>query len=247
MTIDPTYVAVVGVAFVVAGVVKGAAGMGLPPTAIALMTLALPLPEALALMTVPTLATNLWQAVYGGHFRAMLRRFWLMGVLMAAGVLVSARALKSLGSPTSAGWLGVLLVLFAILALTAWRPHVAARHEPWANPLCGAASGLVGGITGIAAVPFLPYMQSLEIRKDELVQALGILFVVFTGALTLALWDVGALHKGNLASSALATLPTMAGVWLGQKLRLAISPEAFRRVFLVVLLGLGLHMAKGLL
>jgi uncharacterized membrane protein YfcA len=196
---------------------------------------------------VPTLATNLWQAGYGGHFRAMLRRFWFMGVLMAVGVLISARALKALGSPTSAGWLGLLLILFAIMALTAWRPHVAARHEPWANPLCGAASGLVGGITGIAALPFLPYMQSLEIRKDELVQALGILFVIFTGALTLALWDVGALHRGNLASSALATVPTMLGVWLGQKLRFAISPEAFRRIFLVLLLGLGLYMAKGLL
>ena len=244
MTIDSTYIIVVGVAFIVAGLVKGAAGMGLPPTAIALMTLVLPLPEALALMTVPTLVTNIWQAIYGGHFRAMLRRFWFMGVMMALGVLIAARSLKALGSPISAGWVGVLLALFAVMALTAWRPRVALRNESWANPLCGAASGVIGGITGIAAVPFLPYMQSLDIRKDELVQALGILFVIFTGAITAALWDVGALHTGNLAGAALATIPTMLGVWLGQKLRVAISPETFRKMFLVVLLGLGLNMAR---
>lgn len=244
MTIDLSYVAVVGIAFLVAGLVKGAAGMGLPPTAIALMTLALPLPEALALMTVPTLVTNVWQALYGGHFRAMLRRFWLMGVLMAVGVLIAARGLKALGSPASAGWLGVLLVVFAVMALTAWRPHVAARNEPWANPLCGIASGVIGGMTGMAAVPFLPYMQSLELGKDELVQALGILFVIFTAALSLALWDVGALTSGNITGAILATLPTMVGVWLGQKLRFTISPEAFRKVFLIVLLGLGMNLAR---
>ncbi len=247
MSVDATYIAVIAVAFIIAGVVKGAAGMGLPPTAIALMTLVLPLPEALALMTVPTIITNLWQALYGGHFRAMLRRFWLMGVLMAAGVLIAARSLKALGSPTSAGWLGVLLVLFSLSALTAWRPRVNPASEVWANPLCGLVSGLVGGVTGIAAVPFLPYMQSLQILRDELVQGLGIMFVIFTAALTLALWDVGALSGGNLAGAALATIPTMAGVWLGQKLRSAISPEAFRRMFLVVLLGLGLNLARALL
>ena len=244
MTFDFTYVAVVGIAFTLAGLVKGAAGMGLPPTAIALMTLALPLPEALALMTVPTLVTNVWQAVYGGRFRAMLRRFWVMGVLMAVGVLTAARGLKALGSPASAGWLGVLLVAFAIMALTAWRPHVGRHNEPWANPLCGIMSGMVGGITGMAAIPFLPYMQSLEISKDELVQALGILFVIFTVAITVALWDVGALTSGNLAGATLATIPTMIGVWLGQKLRFAVSPGTFRKVFLVVLLGLGLNLAR---
>ncbi len=245
--IDFNYVAVVCVAFLLAGLVKGAAGMGLPPTAIALMTLALPLPEALALMTVPTLVTNAWQAAYGGHFRAMLRRFWVMGVLIVAGVLIAARGLKALGSPSSAGWLGVLLVVFAVMALTAWRPHVARRDEPWANPLCGVATGVIGGVTGMAAIPFLPYMHSLEIGKNELVQALGILFVIFTVAITVALWDVGALTSGNIAGATLATIPTMIGVWLGQKLRFAISPEAFRKVFLVVLLGLGLNLARVLL
>jgi uncharacterized membrane protein YfcA len=241
---ETSTIALIGFAFLAAGFVKGAAGMGLPPTAVALMTLALPLPDALALMTVPTLVTNLWQAFYGGHFRAMVRRFWLMGLVMAIGVLVAAHGLEGLGSPTSAGWLGVLLVMFSVMALTAWRPRVARHTEAWANPLCGFVSGMVGGVTGMAAVPFLPYMQSLELHKDELVQALGILFVTFTAAITLALWDLGAFDKGNLVGAMLAVIPTMAGVWLGQKLRFAISPEAFRRTFLVVLLALGLNLAR---
>jgi hypothetical protein len=247
MTVSFSHVAVVGIAFLVAGLVKGAAGMGLPPIAIGLMTLVVPLPEALALLTVPTLVTNVWQALYGGRFRAMLRRFWLMGLMMVVGVLIAARGLKALGSPESAGWLGLMLVLFAVAALTAWRPRVPLQAESWANPVCGLATGVIGGITGVAAIPFLPYMQSLQILRDDLVQGLGILFVIFTAALSLALWDVGALRGDNLIGAVLATVPTMIGVWLGQRLRFAIPPEAFRKFFLVVLLGLGLNLARALL
>jgi uncharacterized membrane protein YfcA len=243
---DLTYFAIVFGAFLVAGLVKGTAGMGLPPTAIALITLALPISDALALMTVPTLATNVWQAFLGGHFRTMLRRFWVMGIAITIGIFVSALTLRSLGSPLSVGLLGVILVIFSLTAFVAWRPHVAPRHEWWASPLSGVATGLVGGVTGMAAVPFLPYMQSLSLTRDELIQALGILFVVFTGALTIALADAGAFTITNGIGTIVATAPTLLGMWLGQKLRRAVSPEVFRRIFLAVMFGVGIHLSRGL-
>lgn len=243
---DLTYLAIVVGAFLVAGLVKGTAGMGLPPTAIALTTLALPINDALALLTVPTLVTNVWQAFLGGHFRSMLRRFWIMGVVIFIGIIVSALTLRSLGSPTSVGLLGVILVIFALSALVAWRPHVAPRHEWWANPLAGLFTGLVGGITGMAAVPFLPYMQSLSLTRDELIQALGILFVVFTASLTIALADAGAFTITNGLGTFVATAPTLLGMWLGQKLRRAVSPEVFRRIFLVVMFGVGVYLSRTL-
>ena len=243
---DLKYYAIVFGAFLLAGLVKGTAGMGLPPTAIALTTLALPMSDALALLTVPTLATNVWQAFWGGHFRTMLRRFWIMAVAIVLGIFVSALTLRSLGSPQSVGLLGVILVIFSLTAFVAWRPHVAARHEWWSNPLAGLATGLVGGVTGMAAVPFLPYIQSLSLTRDELIQALGILFVVFTAALTIALADAGAFTITNGVGTLVATAPTFLGVWLGQKLRRAVSPEVFRRMFLAVMFGVGVHLSRGL-
>lgn len=243
---DLSYFAIVFGAFLVAGLVKGTAGMGLPPTAIALTTLVLPMSDALALMTVPTLATNVWQAFWGGHLRTMLRRFWIMGVAIMSGIFVSALTLRSLGSPLSVGLLGVILVIFSLTAFVAWRPHVPTHHEWWANPLSGAATGLIGGMTGMAAVPFLPYMQSLTLTRDELIQALGILFVVFTAALTVALADAGAFTITNGVGTLFATAPTALGMWLGQKLRRAVSPEVFRRMFLAVMFGVGIHLSRGL-
>ena len=79
-------------------------------------------------------------------------------------------------------------------------------------------------------MPFLPYMQSLDIDRHDLVQALGIMFLFIIGALTLALALQGAFDATNLVGAILAIVPTFAGVWLGQKARQAVSAETFRRI-----------------
>lgn len=238
---------VVALAFLLAGFSKGAIGMGLPPIAIGLMTFVMPLSDALAIMVLPSITTNIWQALYGGHFRSMLKRFWSLGVAAVAGVFAVAWTFGNLGSGNAIAWLGVVLVIYSTIALFAWRAHVRSVTEPWANPLIGFFSGVVGGFTGIAAVPFLPYMQSLELRKDELVQALGILFIFIIGAIAVALARQGAFDTTNAVGGLAANVPAFIGIWLGQKARHAASPETFRRIFLAGMLGIGVHMARGLL
>lgn len=238
---------VIAGAFIVAGIAKGAIGMGMPPIAIGLMTFALPLDQALAIMVLPTMVTNVWQAIYGGGFLRLLRRFSTMAATSVIALFAVAIWAGSLGSPTALAWVGVLLVIYSVAALTRWRPAVSRSSERWANPLIGAASGAVAGFTGVAAVPFLPYMQSLDMDRHELVQALGVMFLFIIGALTLALVWQGAFHLETTASGIAALAPTMIGVWLGQKGREAASPETFRKIFIFGMLALGLNMARALL
>jgi uncharacterized membrane protein YfcA len=141
----------------------------------------------------------------------------------------------------------VLLVLYSLLALTPWRPSVPRRVEWWTNPLIGLASGAVAGTTGVAAVPFLPYMQSLDMAQDELVQALGIMFVFITGMLGVSLALHGAYHLANTAGGIAAIAPTMLGVWLGQNARRRLRPKTFRLIFILGMLGVGVHLATSLL
>jgi len=240
-------IAVIAVAFVIAGIAKGAIGMGMPPIAIGLMSFALPLESAIAIMVVPTMVTNIWQAIYGGHFKPLMRRFGTMAVTAMIGILAVGLLLSDLGSPSTAGWVGVLLVLYSAIALTPYRPRVPRRFEPWANPLIGIVSGAVAGSTGVAAVPFLPYMQSLEMDRHELVQALGIMFLFITGMLAVSLAMHGAYHLTNSIAGVAAVAPTMAGVWLGQHARRRLSAETFRRIFIFGMMAVGLHLARALL
>jgi uncharacterized protein len=238
---------VIAGAFIVAGIAKGAIGMGMPPIAIGLMSFALPLESAIAIMVVPTMITNIWQAIYGGGFRPLMRRFGTMAITAMVGILGVGLLFSNLGSPSTTGWVGVLLVLYSMLALTPWRPKVPRSAERWANPVIGLASGAVAGSTGVGAVPFLPYMQSLDMDRHELVQALGIMFVFITAMLAVSLALHGAYHIANSVAGVAAIAPTMLGVWLGQKARQRLSPETFRRFFIFGMLGVGLHLATGLL
>ena len=240
-------IAVIAAAFVVAGIAKGAIGMGMPPIAIGLMSFAVPLESAIAIMIVPTMVTNIWQAIYGGGLRPLMRRFGSMAVTAMIGILAVGLLLSDLGSPSTAGWVGVLLVLYSIIAFTPWRPRVPRRAEFWANPLIGLASGAVAGSTGVAAVPFLPYMQSLEMNRHELVQALGIMFVFITGMLAVSVALHGAYDMANTVAGIAAVAPTMVGVWLGQHARRRLSPETFRRIFIFGMLAVGLQLARALL
>src|ERR1051325_2397652 len=227
---DVAQMLVIAGAFVIAGIAKGAIGMGMPPIAIGLMSFAVPLESAIAIMVVPTMVTNIWQAIYGGHFKPLMRRFGSMAATAMIGILAVGLLLSDLGSPSTAGWVGVLLVLYSVIALTPYRPHVPRRVEPWANPLIGILSGAVAGSTGVAAVPFLPYMQSLEMDRHELVQALGIMFLFITGMLAVSLALHGAYHLTTSVAGIAAVAPTMVGVWIGQKARRRLTPETFRRI-----------------
>jgi uncharacterized membrane protein YfcA len=244
---DVVQMLVIAGAFIVAGIAKGAIGMGMPPIAIGLMSFAVPLESAIAIMVVPTMVTNIWQAIYGGGFRPLMRRFGSMAATAMVGILAVGYLLSDLGSPSTAGWVGVLLVLYSLIALTPYRPRVPRGAEPWANPLIGLASGAVAGSTGVAAVPFLPYMQSLDMDRHELVQALGIMFVFITGMLAVSLALHGAYHLTTSVAGIAAIAPTMAGVWLGQHARRRLSAETFRRIFIFGMLGVGLQLARSLL
>ena len=100
---------------------------------------------------------------------------------------------------------------------------------------------LVHQRTGVFVIP---YLQSLGLDKDDLVQALGLSFTVSTIALAVGIgWNGGIASDGWLAS-VLAVIPALIGMQVGQVIRTRISPLVFRRVFLVFLLLLGLEMAS---
>ena len=59
---DATIILILG-SFLLAGMVKGVIGLGLPTVSLALLTVATDLPTAMGLLLVPSFVTNLWQAM----------------------------------------------------------------------------------------------------------------------------------------------------------------------------------------
>lgn len=244
----PPHLPLVLAVFLLAGLVKGVIGLGLPTVAMGLLGLVMPPAQAAALLVVPSLVTNLWQLLAGPGVGALTRRLWPMllgvcgGTRAGSGVLVGGAA----GRATAA--LGAALVLYALTGLLRLRVRVPARAERWAGPLVGAATGLVTGATGVFVVPAVPYLGALGLGRDELVQALGLSFTVSTLALAAGLAAGGALPLHAAGASLVALAPALAGMALGGWLRGRARPETFRRLFFAGLLVLGGELlARGLL
>ncbi len=233
---------VVGFAFLVAGFVKGVTGMGLPPVAIGIMAVAIAPLQAAALVVVPATLTNVWQMLFGPGLVQAFKRFWLLLALMCLGVALGVGVLTGGGAGTATLVLGFVLFVYALLGLFKFHMQVPARREPVASPVVGVLTGFLAGATGVSSVPSAPYLNSLGLSKEALLQALGLVFTVGTAALGVGLYLKGQFQFNAAWESTLCLVPTVLGMLLGQRCRAMLSPEKFKTVFFWGLLILGAYM-----
>ena len=180
---DPPTIAVIVTTFLLAGAVKGVIGLGLPTVSLGLLAAVLDLPTAMALLLVPSFATNVWQGLAGGNGRAVLARIWPFLGAAAITVRLGAAALTALDPALLSGLLGLLLVIYALVNIAGVRIALSARQAMWAGPPIGAVNGILTGMTGSFVVPGVMFLQAIGLPRDMLVQAMGMLFAVSTAAL----------------------------------------------------------------
>ena len=226
----------IALVFVLAGLVKGVTGMGLPTVAVALLSLKMAPLEAAALLIVPSALTNVWQLATGPALYPLWRRLRPMLLATCVGTAIGGWLLLAPGAGTGseAAWtpavLGVLLAGYGTLGLSGWRGRVPQAAQRCAGPLAGLATGAIASSTGVFIMPAAPYLQ-----------ALGLSFTVSTLALAAMLAWRGDWHAGAATGSLLALLPAALGIVVGQWLRQRMSAAVFRRCFFIALIGLGLH------
>ncbi|HBR3484667.1 TPA: sulfite exporter TauE/SafE family protein [Klebsiella pneumoniae] len=130
------------------------------------------------------------------------------------------------------------------------------------------AAGLVKGVTGMglptvamgllgllmppqaaAALLVLPSLLTnlwQLLAGPALAQIVRRLWLMMTGIIIGTLAGSSLLIGLNPRWSALALLPALLGMWLGQRIRSRLSPQRFRQGFLLFLLALGIELiARG--
>ncbi len=229
--------------FVLAGFVKGVIGLGLPTIAVGVLGVVMAPAQAAALLAIPNIATNGWQIATGPKLASTLRRLWPMLAAICVGTWAGAGLLQQEKDGAATLWLGLALVLYALVGLKAAKLRVPPAWEGWLSPIIGFATGIVTAATGVFVLPAVPYLQALGFDKNELVQALGLSFIVSTLALSFGLIGAGALNMTVAGHSLLALIPALAGMGAGQFIRNRISAGTFRLCFFVGLLALGGYLS----
>lgn len=181
-----TILVVIGT-FFISGTVKGVIGLGLPTVSLALLTVAIDLPSAMALLLAPSLVTNIWQTLSGRATMALLKRIWPFLLSAAVTIGVGNMALTRVDLAMRSMLLGALLVVYASINLGKVKFTIQSRQEVWVGLLAGALNGTLTEMTGSFVVPGVMYLQAINFARDALIQAMGMLFTVSTLALGIAL------------------------------------------------------------
>ena len=184
---NPDSIAIVSAIFLVAGLVKGIVGMGLPTVSLGLLALAFGPKEAIALMLVPSLMTNIWQGVIGGTLVVLLKRLWSLLAMVCIGVWFGAGILERADAALVSGGLGLIICVYAVISLFTPQVRSPGHREKWLSPIMGGVNGILTGLTGTFVIPGVPYLQALGLDRIAVVQAMGILFTVSTIALAVSL------------------------------------------------------------
>ena len=233
----------IAAAFLLAGFVKGVIGLGLPTVSMGLLAVTMPPAQALAIVIVPAVVTNIWQTFVGPYLRDIVRRLWPLMIGTALGIWLNAGSLTGPAARYGAIALGLLLVVYAMIGLNKFSFTVARRDEKWIGGIVGVATGAISAATGVQVIPSMPFMQAIGMEKDELVQALGVFFTVATLGLTINLTTSGLLTAATALPGAVAMACSFAGMFIGQAVRGKMPAEAFRRWFLIAMIFLGLYLA----
>lgn len=231
-------------ALLLAGAIKGAVGLGLPTTAVGLLTLGLDPRTAISLVIVPMLVSNAWQVVRAGQVERSVRRYAPFAVCVILGLLVSFWLFRGASDRFVLFGLGVVFLLYVASAGTAWAPRVSDRADRPVQVAAGSIAGVMGGIAGVWAPPVALYLAARGADKQEFVRGTGMLLLA--GSIPL-LWSYareGFLTGPNFWLSVALLAPTFAGFALGERIRGHLSESAFRTVLLVFFAVMGLNMLR---
>jgi len=88
-------------------------------------------------------------------------------------------------------------------------------------------------------MPLFPYMMSLNLDPNRLVQAINLAVLLASVLLAIGLMTAGIMTTNLLAISVLALAPALLGCELGNRARRLIPVAQFKSVVLVVLFATG--------
>lgn len=229
-----------------AGFVKGAVGFALPMIMISGLSSFLAPEIALAALILPTVVTNIWQALRGGLEAAILsvKPHWRFLVMMLIVMAFSAQLVQYLSAELFLLILGVLITVFVLIQLFGLKIRISPKYQRRAEVLIGALTGMIGGVSGTWGAPTVAYLTALETPKNEQMQVQGVIYAIGAFMLFAAHLQSGVLNRATLPLSALMILPALAGIAIGFRYGDRFDQQTFRRMTLFVLLIAGLNLIR---
>jgi uncharacterized membrane protein YfcA len=238
-------IALAALGLMLAGIVKGATGLGYSSCALPFLVAAFGLKTAIVLVVMPAMASNLAVMWSAGHFRETAEKFAYFYVSTIPGVCAGIFALTYVEQRSAEMFLGFLIVSYSLYS--AFRPplFLAERFQQPLQIPAGFLNGFFTGLTGSQVLPLLPYMLSLKLDPDRFVQAVNLSVMLSAGIMVIMLLISGIMSWAGLGFSILCIAPALIGIAIGTRVRRLIPSTHFRMVVLIILGIIGMFLIIG--
>ncbi len=219
-----------------AGVVKGAIGFALPILTVPFLSIFIGPREAVVMMSVPVLLTNLVNVWMGwGEWRSLGQIL----PYMATGVAAVPAGVYFLywGNPEVIRLILGLLV-YVYLAARGFLPPMAALPSParWGvGAGFGVAAGFLAGMSSVPGPVTIVYFSMFSWSKEVFIFLINAFNTVSAGALVSALAWRGSFTASVLLRIGAGLVPIFLGFWAGVRLRGRLDQALFYRLVRIAL------------
>ena len=238
---DPAFYAVAVPAVLLTGLAKSGVAAGFGALAVPLMALAVPVPQAAAIM-LPLLAV---MDVIGvaSYLKSGARNLPLLMLPAGlAGTVVGTLLFGLLAPAMVAGLVGVLTLLFLVQRLF-FPPRADAPPPPrWLGALLAMASGFTSFVAHAGGPPLHAYLLPLKLSPVRFAATSAVFFAVINASKWLPYAWLGLIDLRNMATAVVLMPLAPVGVWIGVRIVRRIDPRWFYRLLYAGMLFAGLKL-----
>lgn len=237
--IEPIFLFVL-FALVLSAFIKGSLGLGFSTICLAILANVIELKTAISIVLLPSLISNMIVMIEAGNFRLSLKTFATMLLMTLPGLALGMQLLHQDDNALSISVLAVVLIVYGCWGWANRQFRIDQKHIPKLNPVIGLLTGCVNGATGSQIFPIMPYLLSLGISKNVLVQTINMSFTMGSLIMLTSLILTNNLETESVVTYALGIIPVSIGVWLGGKVRKRLPEERFKQAVMVLIVFLGI-------
>jgi uncharacterized membrane protein YfcA len=229
---------------IVAGLLKGVIGVGMPVVALPLLSLFIDIKSATMLLSMPLVFSNVPQALGGGKTGRCLMQLMPVFLGMIPGLFLGVRLLLALDANVAKIIAGLVLMGVGGLTLLAPKLQLQSRLVLPTGITFGFFGGILGGIAAMSGPLVFIFLLAKGLSGKEFTKEASLYLVVSSGLLAILLTASRQFNWLDVLVSTAAMLPVVLGMYFGQHLRDKIAPKTFKKLVLIAVIAAGADLLR---
>ena len=224
---------------------EGAIGFDFALLAVPSLGALIGIKTSIIFLAIPNLLLMLLRSLYVGISLTSIKRYLPFVGAGSLGTILGVISFVTFPSSFIKFFVGFIIILLAIHSISKLRIHLDMRDEIFFTYFAGFFGGWFSGISYTGSALCVMFLDSLGIKKIELIKILYITTLFFSIVQVGALSGMGQFSKEIIIESSIGIIPAIAGFFVGRQLIKFIPSRIFYGCAIVVMISSAILLVIG--